>query len=75
MDNRKKSKAEAFVAMKVEESGLSEEELARRQQVRLRLRVRHRVRLRRRVRVRERVSLPLPINLTFCRGCSQRRGS
>ena len=32
---RKKSKAEAFVAMKVEESGLSEEELARRQQVRL----------------------------------------
>ena len=72
---RKKSKAEAFVAMKVEESGLSEEELARRQQVRLRLRVRHRVRLRRRVRVRERVSLSLPLTLTFCRGCSQRRGS
>ena len=72
---RKKSKAEAFVARKVEESGLSEEELARRQQVRLRLRVRHRVRLRRRVRVGEMVSLPLPLTLTFCRGCSQRRGS
>ena len=57
---RKKSKAAAFVAMKVEESGLSEEELARRQQVRLRDRLRLRVRLRRRARMRVRVGLPYP---------------
>jgi hypothetical protein len=57
---RKKSKAAAFVAMKVEESGLSEEELARRQQVRLRDRLRLRVRLLRRARMRVRAGLPYP---------------